>query len=90
MFYRRLSKGVPQLIDFLLRTTTPKRNECAELLEEMADFYVKARVSEEVDAISYTRRPARASEPRAEEQNIGENQIGDGTPGVGLSTHLSG
>jgi hypothetical protein len=50
----------------------------------------KARVSEEVDAISYTRRPSRASEPRAEEQNIGENQIGDGTPGVGLSTHLSG
>ena len=50
----------------------------------------KARVSEEVDAISYTRRPSRASEPRAEEQNIGENQIGDLTPGVGLSTHLSG
>lgn len=46
--------------------------------------------SEEVDAISYTRRPSRACEPRAEEQNIGENQIDDGTPGVGLSTHLSG
>jgi 5'-nucleotidase len=47
LFYRRMSKGVPQLIDYLLRTTTPKRNECAELLKEVADFYVKARVSEE-------------------------------------------
>ena len=47
LFYRRMSKGVPQLIDYLLRTTTPKRNECAELLKEVADFYVKAHVSEE-------------------------------------------
>ena len=47
LFYRHLSKGVPEIIDYLMRAEPAERLECTSLLKSVADFVVKAKISEE-------------------------------------------